>query len=95
MNEIEEWCINKNYIIAIAAPQIVAAAEPCHEFLTELKAGKKIHKNEIPTDLKEWILLYRNHKKVSKYLRSFLPSISQFADTQYLSWKCLSNCKKK
>jgi hypothetical protein len=80
MNEIEKWCTNKNYIIAIAASQIVACAEPCYEFLTELKAGKKIHKNEITTDLKEWILLYRNHKKVSKYLRSFCASISPFAD---------------
>ena len=71
MNEIEKWCIDKNYIIAIAAPQIVAGAEPCHEFLTELKAGKKLHKNEIPTDLKEWILLYRNHKKVLKYYQLY------------------------
>jgi len=81
MNEIEKWCRNKNYFIAIAAPQIVAGAEPFYEFLTKLKGGKELGKKEIPADPKEWILLYRDHKKVSKYLRSFFASISPFADS--------------
>jgi len=80
MNKIEKWCKNKSYLLAIAAPHIVAGSIPCYEFLLKWKSGKQLTSLETPPDLDQWINLYKNHRRVEKCLKHFFMQFGEVAE---------------
>ncbi len=80
MNKIEKWCNNKPYLLAIAAPHIVASSKSCYELLLKWKSGKQLTDLETPTDLDQWINLYKNHKRVEECLKHLFMQFGEVAE---------------
>lgn len=69
MRELEKWAKDKNILIAIISICIAYSADSCFKFLKFFKAGEHIEGYHSPPKLKEWLELYKSHRKFDKYLR--------------------------
>jgi len=64
MTHFEEWAKNKSPLMKNASLLVATSPELFFEFLETIKAGKRIEGYVDLPPVKEWINLYRNHKKV-------------------------------
>lgn len=68
MNKLIEWGVGKPVGLVIIAQQLAVSAESCFEFLKLIKAGEKIEALSSMPKGKEWVSLYRNHRKMERCL---------------------------
>jgi len=64
MKHFEEWAKDKSPIIKNASLFAATSSEVFLEFLKKIKAGDRIGKDIKLPPLKDWLNLYRNHRKV-------------------------------
>ncbi|MBW2631266.1 MAG: hypothetical protein JRC90_05810 [Deltaproteobacteria bacterium] len=64
MKHFEEWAKGKSSLIKNASLLVATSSEPFLEFLETIKAGKRIEGYVNLPPAKEWLNLYRNHRKV-------------------------------
>ena len=64
MKHFEEWAKDKSPLIEMASFLVVTSCEPFRELLEKIKDGERIEGYiELPP-VKEWLNLYRNHRKI-------------------------------
>jgi hypothetical protein len=75
MNKLKKWGNGKPQLLVMVAQQLGVGAEACFEFLRMIKVGEKIEALLRIQKGKEWVSLYRNHRKMQtsliKCLRGF------------------------
>ena len=96
MNHLKEWAKGKPLGLVMVAQQFAISAEACFEFLRLIKAGEKINVlPSIPKD-KDWVSLYRNHRRIQRCvmdcLRRFEETgelIAEFSEIIFLGRKTM------
>lgn len=68
MKQLNEWAKGKPQGLVIMAQQFAVAAEPCFEFLKKIKLGDRIEAFSSLPKAKEWVRLYRNHRRMERSL---------------------------
>jgi hypothetical protein len=72
---LNKWAKGKPLGLVMMAEQFAVSVGACFEFLRLIKAGEKIEAvSSVPKD-KEWVWLYRNHRRIE---RSLLEGFKRF-----------------
>jgi hypothetical protein len=66
MKWLNEWAKGKPLGLVIMAQQFAVSAEPCFEFLEMIKSGDRIEALSSLPKAKEWVRLYRSHRKMQR-----------------------------
>jgi hypothetical protein len=84
MKNFNEWAKDKSPLMAMVSLALAESAETCLEHLNMLKSGKLIENVLYLPPIKQWLNLYRNHRKVYKgvagAMRSLGREISEIVD---------------
>lgn len=75
IDEIKKWAKGKPLGLVMIAQQSAVGAEPCFQFLKLVKAGERIEVLSYVPNVKEWLRLYRNHRRIQ---RSLIESFKEF-----------------
>lgn len=81
---MSKWRKGKPIPLVIMAEQIAVGAEPCFEFLELVKAGERIGDLSLMPNVREWLRLYRSHRRMQRCLigrfRTFGGIVEEGAD---------------
>ena len=84
MRKLNEWAKGKPQGLVIMAQQFAVGAEPCFEFLKKIKSGDKTEAFSSLPKAKEWVRLYRNHRRMEtsliECLRGFGKNVEVWAE---------------
>ena len=72
MDKLKEWAKGKPIGLVIMAQQLAVGTGACFEFLRLIKAGEKIGVLSCTRKDKEWVWLYRSHRKMQRSLIEYL-----------------------
>ncbi|MCD6353726.1 MAG: hypothetical protein J7M06_05900 [Proteobacteria bacterium] len=82
MRYLDEWAKDKPQILVIIAQQIAIGAESFFEFLISVKAGERIDDPAtVPSTTKDWLSLYKDHKRIQRSLVETLKKIGKIEET--------------
>jgi len=77
MKYFEQWAKDKSPLIKEASLLITTYSEPFLEFLKTVKSGDPIKEDIKLPPVKDWLNLYRNHKKVYHGVTSFFRQLNE------------------
>jgi hypothetical protein len=75
LSKLNEWAKGKPYLLVMIAQQLAGGTEACFKVLKSVKAGERIEVLSYVPDVKEWLKLYRSHRKI---LRSAVETVKGF-----------------
>jgi hypothetical protein len=66
MSGLNEWAKWRTVGLVIMAQQLAVGAESCFEFLRLIKSGDRIEAFSSLPKAKEWVRLYRSHRRMQR-----------------------------
>jgi hypothetical protein len=64
LSKLNEWAKDKPYFLVMMAQQLAGGTETCFKVLKLVKAGERIEVLSCVPDVREWLKLYRNHRRI-------------------------------